>query len=192
VGTLLQAIATLAAGDRRIHLLLIGGEAGASDPTDFAQARAAHQAIGDLGLEDRVTFTGFLSPPETSAALLACDLMALPFRDGASLRRGTLMAAFAHRLPIVSTRGPGPTSGPIVLEDRRHLILVPPDDPAALAAAIARVADDPALRAQLASGAEAIARQITWPGIAARTLEIYEATFGRPGTDDGRRTEDER
>jgi glycosyltransferase involved in cell wall biosynthesis len=189
VRTLLEAIATLVTRDRPARLVLIGGEVGASDPTDLAHACEVHQAIGNLGLEDRVSLTGFLPPPETSAALLACDLIALPFRDGASLRRGTLMAAFSHGLPIVSTRGPGSTSGPIVLEDEKQLVLVPPDDPVALAAAIGRVADDAALRAHLSAGAEAIARQIAWTRIAARTLEIYEATFAAT-KDEGRKTKD--
>ena len=38
-----------------------------------------------------------------TANLLAADCAVLPYREGASLRHGSLMAALAHGLPIVST-----------------------------------------------------------------------------------------
>ena len=180
--TLLEAIGSLAASNRRVRLALVGAQAGVSDPSDLAAARQVHDTIGRLGLEDLVTATGHLPAEDVSAALLACDLIALPYRDGASPRRGTLMAALVHGLPIVSTRRVGSEQwevgsgapAPVELRDGEQLLLVPPDDGAALAGAIARLADDPDLRARLAANARAAAARVTWPEIARQTIAVYE------------------
>ena len=190
VPTLLQALGSLAGDRRRVRLLLIGAEAGASDPTDLAQARLVRDLIRQLGVGDLIAHTGRLAPADTSAALLACDVLALPFRDGASLRRGTLMAGLAHGLPIVSTHRKTPPSNPLPgaergaglapplqLRDGEELLLVPSDDPPALARAIARLADEPALRSRLAHNARAASAGIAWPEIARRTVAVYEAVF---------------
>jgi glycosyltransferase involved in cell wall biosynthesis len=192
VPTLLDAMARVQARrpDRAVRLALIGAETGVSNPTDLAQARAVHDAIGHASTGQPVIRTGYLPPPELSATLLACDVIALPFADGASARRGTLMAALAHGLPIVSTRserrspfggpaavwlGAGPTA--YAVRDGESILLVPPDDADALAAALIRVMDDPALRARLAQGAKAAAARITWPALAAETREIYGSLY---------------
>ena len=192
VPTLVRAVASLAAAGRSVRLALIGAEVGASDPTDLAESRVVHALRAGLGLEGLVTITGYLPSTEISAALLACDLVALPYRDGASSRRGTLMAALAHGRPIVSTLGrlslsdgrwlddpPSPRDEPLPLHDGVHLLLVPPDDPEALTLAIGRLADDPALRARLAANAGALAARIAWPEIARRTLAVYEGARGQ-------------
>jgi glycosyltransferase involved in cell wall biosynthesis len=192
VPTLLEAIGQIAARrpGRSVRLALIGAEAGVSNPTDLAQARAVHNAIEQEQLAETIVRTGFLAPPELSATLLACDVVALPFRDGASARRGTLMAALAHSLPIVSTQpsrtsplaGPaavwlGAGPGAVAVRDGEAILLVPPDDADALAAALIRLADDPSLRAHLAEGATAAAARITWPTLASETVDVYQATF---------------
>ncbi|KAB2673350.1 MAG: glycosyltransferase family 4 protein [Verrucomicrobia bacterium] len=54
---------------------------------------------------------GYLKPGEVSACLHAADVLALPYVDGASERRTTLMAGLAHGVPIATTLGSnsGPT-----------------------------------------------------------------------------------
>ena len=54
---------------------------------------------------------------------------------------------------------------------------MPPDDPPALARAIAHLADDVGLRARLACNAHAISARIAWPEIARRTVAVYGAAF---------------
>jgi glycosyltransferase involved in cell wall biosynthesis len=192
VPTLLEAISRVATRrpDRSVKLVLIGAETGISNPTDLAGARAVHNAIEHGQLDETIVRTGYLPPAELSATLLACDVVALPFRDGASARRGTLMAALANGLPIVSTlptrRSPlaGPAAfwlgaGPsaVAVRDGEAISLIPPDDADALASALIRLADDPDLRARLAEGARAAAARIAWPTLAAETLEIYESLY---------------
>jgi glycosyltransferase involved in cell wall biosynthesis len=58
---------------------------------------------------------------------------------------------------------------PSILDDGRTGILVPPSEPAALAAALTRVADDPALREDLGSRArEEAEKRFSWNGVLSR------------------------
>jgi glycosyltransferase involved in cell wall biosynthesis len=61
-------------------------------------------------------------------------------------------------------------------------LLVPPDDPGALALAIGRLLDDPALRARLgAAGRQRVMSRFTWQVTARGTAECYRALLeGRP------------
>ncbi|MDP2935814.1 MAG: hypothetical protein Q8O86_04925 [Dehalococcoidia bacterium] len=98
----------------------------------------------------------------------------LPYLDGASFRRWTLMAALAHGLPIVTT---SPTSAPATgprLEDGVNCRLVPSGDVGALAQALAELAGAPSLREKLAVGALELARSFTWEEIVRRTVAAYE------------------
>lgn len=174
--TLLAALAQLrAAGDYR--LLLVGGGTGASDPTDAATWADLQTQIAALGLGAAVQRTGYGTAQAVSAALGSADLAALPFRDGASLRRGSLLVVLAHGLPCVTTQPapvpPTPTAWP-ALADGTNALLVPPDDTAALAAALARLAADPALQTHLRAGALDLAAQFDWDRIAAQHLALYD------------------
>jgi glycosyltransferase involved in cell wall biosynthesis len=63
----------------------------------------------------------------------------------------------ACRVPVVTTTVSGL---PELLDDGVHGMLVPPDDPAAVADAIARLHEDPALRRQITSRARARIREV--------------------------------
>jgi len=154
-----------------LHLMMVGGKVGSSDPTNVAYSRKIEDLIEGLGLADRVLWTGYTPQPEVSANLLASDICVLPYRDGASFRRGSFMAALAHGLPIVSTQ---PRIDVPELRHGENILLVPPDAPVALAEAIARLAEDANLRRQLGEGAARLAQSFTWDRIAAKTEALYK------------------
>ena len=173
---LIAALDILWRSGRRTSLLMIGGTVGASDPTNRAYLEAVKRSIRERGLEERVIWTGYTPPEEVSASFLSADICVLPYRDGASFRRGSFMAALAHGMPIVTT---WPQGSVPQLRDGENVLLVPPQDPQALGAAILRLADDVALRRRLQAGARALAAEFDWRRIAARTLEVYHALAGR-------------
>lgn len=53
----------------------------------------------------RLHATGAVEADELSALIAACDVMLQPYVDGISSRRTSAMAALAHGIPVVSTRG---------------------------------------------------------------------------------------
>jgi phosphatidylinositol alpha-mannosyltransferase len=60
-----------------------------------------------------------------------------------------------------------------VLEQGQAGVLVPVGDPAALAATLARLLDDPAERTRMAERARTVVAGYDWPVIARRVLEVY-------------------
>lgn len=175
--TLIGALDRLRGAGADIMLLLVGGGTGMSDPTNAQAAAALLRAVADRHLEAAVQWTGYVTPEEVSAALLSADLAALPFLDGASLRRGSLLAVLAHGLPLITTtpqpvpasRTPWPT-----LHDGENALLVPPGEAQALAAAMQRLMSDPALSARLGTSGRALAAAFDWDRIAAQHLALFE------------------
>ncbi len=172
--TLIRALADLRAQGLDVKLILIGGQTGDSDPTNQRYARRLMELAGRLDAQAHIIATGFLDPHGVSEAFAACDCIALPYRDGASLRRGTLMAALAHGSAIVTTtpRVPLPE-----LQHERNALFVPPDDPPALAGAIRRALMDTELRRRLQAGSQQASRLFAWDHIAAQTARVFEATI---------------
>jgi glycosyltransferase involved in cell wall biosynthesis len=166
--TLIEALARL---DDRYHLAFIGGQTGASDPdNNQAFLVGLRRQIENLGLADRVHWTGFLSPTRVSTYLTAADLMVMPYRDGVSPRRGTLMAVLAHGRPLITTMPPEPLPE---FQHGENMWLAQPDDPAGLVEAIESLTADSEARARLGSGALALAHSYSWDVIAAQTVAFY-------------------
>ncbi|HIQ02218.1 MAG TPA: glycosyltransferase, partial [Anaerolineales bacterium] len=147
---LIRALALVVERGASAHLLMIGGRVGSSDPTNRAYAERVEGLIRELGLEERVHWTGYTRPEAVSAGLLATDVCVLPYRDGVSFRRGTLHACLAHGRPVVTTR---PAVELPEVRDGENMLLAEPRDPEELAGAVMRLAADPALRARLEAGA---------------------------------------
>jgi len=175
--TLVRAVDQLVHDGRPAHLLMVGGKIGSSDPTNQAYLAHIEGLIEELGLSDRVQWTGFTGNAEVSANLLAADCAVLPYREGATLRHGSLMAALAHGLPIVSTETPPELRdvGGIfpAIVDGSNAVLVPPEDPARLADAVTRVMTDSALRARLGQQSLALSHDFEWDAIAEQHLDAY-------------------
>jgi glycosyltransferase involved in cell wall biosynthesis len=88
----------------------------------------------------------------------------------------------AAGVPVVATDIAGYRE---VVRDGLDGLLVPPGDAAALAAALARVLDDPALAARLASAGEGRAAAFAWDAVLPRVLAVYDRVVGRAHAPDG-------
>ncbi len=137
---------------------------------DRRNAELAPRMVSELGLGDRVTFTGRLSTDELVRAYNEAQVMVSP-----SLYEGFgLPAAEAQGCgtPVVAT-----TAGafPEVIADDETGILVPPADARALADAIQRLLSDPARRTAMGvAGARRIEDHFSWRACAAHTAGLYE------------------
>ncbi|HEY0069010.1 MAG TPA: glycosyltransferase, partial [Chloroflexia bacterium] len=182
-------------GDYR--LLMVGGGLGSSDPTNRATASQLSELALQLGVESSLVWTGYLEPGEVSAALLSADMAVLPYADGASFRRGSLLAVLEHGLPLVTTRNLGigisdfgfrrtpnkseirnPNSQIPIREwpglvDGENALLVTPGDVEGLVEAIERLAAGAELRDRLSAGAGELAGFFSWEAIAESHARLY-------------------
>ncbi len=108
-----------------------------------------------LGIDDLVSWHGALAQAEVLDRYREADLFALACRIAADGDRdglpNVLVEASSQRLPCISTTVSGV---PELITDGENGLLVPPDDPEALAAALRRAIADPALRHRLGAAAE--------------------------------------
>jgi glycogen synthase len=130
-----------------------------------------------LAYRDRIHFTGWLQADELDAWYRKADIQVIPSRYepfGMVVLEGML-----HGLPIIAASVGGPVA---ILDQERTGILVPPFDPAALAAALVRLLRDPELRQRLgASAAEEVRRSWLWSQSAAKMRAVYlEMVTQRP------------
>ncbi len=95
------------------------------------------------GVADRLHLPGWRS--DTAALLAAADLLVCPSR--VEPLGNVVIEAWSARRPVVAAASDGPRE---LITPERDGLLVPPEDPKALADAIAGVLDDPARAAALA------------------------------------------
>jgi rhamnosyl/mannosyltransferase len=139
------------------------------------------QMSRDLGLEGRVRFLGDVSAADLPRLYAAADVFVLPSILRAEAFGLVLLEAMAAGLPCVTTElGTGST---FIVQDEVTGLVVPPHDAAALAAALRRLAADPALRTRLgAAGRARLLAHFTASQMTAHVEQIYReciATFPR-------------
>ncbi|PLU11696.1 colanic acid biosynthesis glycosyltransferase WcaL [Sinorhizobium medicae] len=110
---------------------------------------------GELGLEDRIGWHGALDQKEVLSRYREADIFALASRVAANGDRdglpNVLVEASSQRLACISTAVSGI---PELIDDGHNGMLVPPESPTALAAAMERLIRDPDLRRRLGDAAE--------------------------------------
>lgn len=171
---LLEALPAILARHPEARLVLAG----------YGDLRAElEQRAAALGLGDRVIFPGMLERERAARYISAADVYVVPsVRDQRGNVDGlpnTLLEGMAAARPIVASRIAGI---PEVIRDGEHGLLAPERNPAALAAAITRLLDDPALANRLgASARRRVLSELTWDATAARFEQIYEQALGAGG-----------
>jgi glycosyltransferase involved in cell wall biosynthesis len=125
----------------------------------------------------RVRFVArFVSDAELPAFFRRAEIVVLPYARTERLdQSGVLATALAFGKPLVLSN----VGGFSEIAEAGAALLVPPDDPRALAAQLQALLGDPAARAALASGASAAAAgPYSWDEAARRTLALYERLIG--------------
>jgi glycosyltransferase involved in cell wall biosynthesis len=176
IGPDVVAVLMLGALERRKgHAVLLGAVAELGDDLRYVfcgdgSERAALESAA-APFRGRVVFAGHRR--DVAACLAAADVVAMP-----SLHEGLGVAALeamAAARPVVASRVGG--LGEVVVDGETG-VLVPPSDPPALAAGLARLAHDPGLRARYgAAGRARVLALYSSARMAEGTLACYE---GRP------------
>jgi glycosyltransferase involved in cell wall biosynthesis len=123
---------------------------------------------GELGIAEAVFLPGRAG--DVTAWLERAELLVHPVRwEGFGL---ALLEAMLAERPVVAS---AVSSVPEIVADGETGLLVPPDDPSALAAAILRMlADDTLATGYGAAGHERARREFSVDRMARRTLEVYD------------------
>ena len=161
---LIAAFARVAADFPALHLVL----AGRSDGTlPGLRAQTARE-----GLAGRVHFHADVPHARVGTLFARARLFCLPSRDEPF--GIVLLEAGACRLPVVASRVGGV---PEVITDGEHGLLVPPDDPAALAHALKTLLADPQMGGRLAAALhERVRTRFSWR----RAVDEYLRLAGLP------------
>ena len=126
----------------------------------------------DLNVAKMIDFQfRFISDQELTAQMDESSMLVFPYREIEA--SGVLMAGIARSRPVIASKL---GSFAELLEDGTHGLLVPPDDPSALAAAMERVIIEAGLVDRLGAGMENLRSSIpAWTDIAHQTTAVYEA-----------------
>ena len=170
VDLLLRALARLPA----TRGLIIGGH---PREVDLPRARAL---ADELGLTDRVTFTGLVDVARVPALLVEGDLLALPTTATPSASSYTsplkMFEYLAAGKPIVASDLPAIRE---ILRDGENAVLVEPDSAGALASAIDRLSKDHTLAGRIARTAFDQATTYGWDRRAERLEALMTAVVGK-------------
>jgi glycosyltransferase involved in cell wall biosynthesis len=135
-----------------------------------------------LAAEDpRIRLPGQLEHDDLVGALRASDVFVMPSVDLEKEREGTptaLLEAMAASLACIVTDAGGMAA---LIKDGETGLVVPQRDPAALAAALARLAEDPELRFRLGQQAARSVADRDWAVQAQRVVAIYEEAIRTHG-----------
>ncbi len=164
LGDMLQAFTRLPPGlDAR---LVIAG--------DGPERLRLQQAAADLGIADRVDFTGFLPEPELAALLASADVfLSTATYEAFGL---SIVDAMSSGIPVVAYDAGGPND---FLRDGEsgHVVA---HEPGLLAQAVRRLLEDPAERKGMGRQArQVIEGGYTWQANADRHAELLQAVVDR-------------
>jgi glycosyltransferase involved in cell wall biosynthesis len=164
---LLDAFARVHARRPDARLLLVG---------DGGRREWAERLARERGLSGAVIFTGFRTDVPALLSAMDCFVLASTRTEGVPQ---SLLQAAAAGVPLVASRIGGI---PEVVEDGVTGLLVPPEDPAALAAAIEQTLADPAAAAARARAARKRCEERFSHTVAiSRLLALYDELLGAQG-----------
>jgi glycosyltransferase-like protein len=165
--TLVRAIAVLKQAGRRPVHAVVGGHSFQDYRAYRDRVLASLPGLG-LHLDDDVVLLGTVPDAELPGWYAAADVLAFPStKEGWGL---AVLEAMSAGLPVVASDLPVFRE---FLTPGREALLVPVDDPPALAAALAAVLDDPDLAARLRSTALATVERYSWARSAAEHQAVY-------------------
>jgi len=142
---LIRSFSLLLSFDRRLRLLLAG---------DGPERKQLEELAKSLSVDAQIDFLGWQGRDQIKQLLFNCDVFVLPSRwESFGL---VLLEALSCGKPVVATNVVGI---PEIIENGRNGLLVEPDDPAALAAAIKRVLTNHDLQRLFAANGYKVVRE---------------------------------
>lgn len=156
--------------DRRVRLTLVGAPL---FDGDLVHEHALRTLVDRLGLTDAIEFRGHVD--DVAAEYARADAVLHTSRRPEPFGQVVVEALAAGR-PVIAADTGGPAE---ILTHEHDGLLVPSDDPAALAAAMLRIADDAALRASLVTEGRSTALAHTPERIATQIEDVLLRAVAR-------------
>jgi phosphatidylinositol alpha-mannosyltransferase len=163
LGTLLEAYSLLRQVRADCQLVVVG---------NGPLRRGYERRVEEEGIPD-VKFCGFIPEADKASYFTAADIYCAP-NTGKESFGVILLEAMASGRPVVATAIDGFRQ---VISDQVEGLLTPPGDEAQMAAALARLLDDRALRQQMGERGRQAAEGYAWPLVADRVLSVYESAL---------------
>ncbi|MHB8512495.1 MAG: glycosyltransferase family 4 protein [Actinomycetota bacterium] len=139
---------------------------------DGPDRKHCEQSIPE-SLRGDVSFLGQISDEAKAAVIGQASVVALPALGGESFGI-VLLEAMAAGRPVVATNIPGYAA---VARDGIEALLVTPNDPDGLAAAMSKLMDDPSLARSLVAGGFERAREFDWDHVVEGVEDAYRAAL---------------
>jgi phosphatidylinositol alpha-1,6-mannosyltransferase len=165
---LIRALAEPVLAKRELAVVMVGGG---------DELSAWQQLAADLGVEGRIHWVGSVPKTEIGIYYNMADMLAMPSvsrpADGLNV---CVLDAMSCGKPVVASTVAG---NPLAVSDGVTGLLIPEQDPAALAAAIAALLDHPQRAREMgAAGRRRIEDELGWPQLARRYVGHFERMRG--------------
>jgi len=152
------------------HFVIVGSPF----PGNEANLDALHQLVRDLHLEDRVHFTGHTDEPLVAIAAMDISVMASAHPEPLG---NVTIESMALGCPVIGTNVGGTTE---IIMDGETGLLVPPNHPEAMAAAMAKLLNNPGLRQHMGiQGRKHYEQEFEFDGAYRRFLHHYQELTNR-------------
>jgi glycosyltransferase involved in cell wall biosynthesis len=160
VDLLLQAFVRIPATGK-VQLVMVGA----------GEERAPLEALSEqLNLTDRVRFLGKVTGPAKAYLLQNARFGVVPSRQWESFGL-VVLEGYASGLPMIATDMPGLAD---LIQPEETGLLVPPESPDQLAAAMHRLFTEDALVSRMSENARQVVPQYDWRNVARQHLALYE------------------
>ncbi|MEV6970369.1 glycosyltransferase [Hamadaea sp. NPDC051192] len=156
--------------------------AGQTHPKVFARDGEGYRSFltehaGRLGVQHLVRFIpGYLSTDHLGRLLAQADVVLLPYDSQEQVTSGVLAEALAAGVPVVSTAFPHAVE---LLAGGRGGLVVPHDDPEAIAAALTRIFTEPGLADAMSTHNAKVTTAVSWPTVARRYRQVFDGLLRR-------------
>lgn len=144
--------------------------------TDFDKNNKYHQKLSKIikNIGTDILWTGYLDAREISALMQISYATALPFDAPISLRRGSLVAAIIHDLPIITT---GPAEE--LLVDKKNCLLLVNNSPDQITKKINILLTNEKLYKLIKVNLSKVSKEFEWREIAKKNRQIYQKLISK-------------
>jgi len=170
VDNVIRALGRLRADERKIRLVVVGGNSDQPDPSLTPEIGRLQQVAREEGIAHRVQFVGRKDRLVLPFYYAAADLfITTPWYEPFGI---TPLEAMACGIPVVGSRTGGVKYS---IAEGKTGFLVPPKDPDSLARKISQLLDNPLLAEKMGrNGIRRVHKLFTWKKISQQIADVYE------------------